>query len=99
MYCKNCGQEIPDNSTTCMYCGRLTSGNSEQSKTWIGVLLGLFLGIIGLIIGLCIYPNNSLERSSFIKGWSITFVITIILSIIVYFACYTYILNIYSYFL
>lgn len=39
----------------------------NESKTGIGVVLGLFLGIIGLIIGICIYPEGTVARKTFIK--------------------------------
>ena len=67
---------------------------NNNSKTSVGVILGLLLGLIGLIIGLCIYPTDSYERSSFLKGWAIAFVISIILSVIFYFVGYSYLLAI-----
>ena len=95
MFCRRCGKYNPDNRKDCGYCGGPLSQYPPQqnnyqdyssygvSKTGIGVLLGLFLGLIGLIIGVCIYPSGSYERQTFIKGWLIIFVIEIVLSIIV----------------
>ncbi len=55
--------------------------NSHVEKiVYFGVLLGL-LGLIGLVIGLCLYTEKS-ERESFIKGWVIMFVIEIFVCII-----------------
>lgn len=62
----------------------------NESKTGIGVVLGLFLGIIGLIIGICIYPEGTVARKTFIKAWAWTFgvtaVVAVVIVIIFYFA-------------
>lgn len=50
---------------------------SQESKTVMGVLFALFLGAIGLLIGMCMYPQNSYERKTFVSGWVTTFVICI----------------------
>lgn len=50
---------------------------SQESKTTMGVLFALFLGVIGLLIGMCMYPQNSYERKTFVSGWIKTFVICI----------------------
>ena len=91
MYCKYCGKELNDDAEVCVYCGRSTGRQNVQksyevgeSKKGIGVLLGLFLGLIGLIIGLCLYPANTEERSTFLKGWVLAFVIEIIAIIFLY---------------
>lgn len=54
----------------------------NNSKTSIGVVLGLFLGFIGLIIGLLLYNNENESRQTFIKGWVIGFVVCIVLAFI-----------------
>lgn len=53
-----------------------------QSKTGVGVLLSLFLGILGLIIGLLLYPSGSYERETFISGWLKCFIVCIIIGVI-----------------
>ena len=67
MFCKYCGKEIDDNAVVCINCGSATdklqekaTGLSGESKTGLGALLGIFLGLIGLIIGLCFYPSGSI---------------------------------------
>ena len=50
---------------------------SQESKTTMGVLFALFLGVIGLLIGMCMYPQNSYERKTFVSGWIKTIVICI----------------------
>lgn len=91
MFCKNCGKEVSDNAVVCIHCGAAIDKNptrtlSGESKTGLGALLGVFLGIIGLIIGLCMYPAESVERKTFIKGWGIAFAISVGVLFIIYFA-------------
>ena len=77
MYCKKCGKEINDDAAVCVHCGRAVeqevAKDHSQPKTGIGVLMGLFLGFIGLIIGICLYPEGTIARKTFIKSWCITF--------------------------
>lgn len=97
MHCKKCGKEIDDGVTFCKYCGCdidnsnsktvYNTGSTQSSKKTTGILLGLFLGIIGLIIGICLYPNESEERKTFISGWVRGFVIGIIISVVIGFGC------------
>jgi len=88
MFCKNCGKEINENAAVCIHCGCAVEKKQEEkpefqeSKKGMGVLLGLFLGIIGLIIGICIYPANTTARSTFIKGWGIAFAISVGFSVL-----------------
>ena len=87
MYCKTCGKEIRDDAVVCIHCGseiKKTSSLDGTPKTGLGVLLALFLGIIGLIIGLCLYPADSVERKTFMKGWGITFAVSVALLVILY---------------
>lgn len=42
--------------------------NSKNKKT-LGIVLSVFFGVLGLIIGLCAYPYNSEERKTFVSGW------------------------------
>ena len=87
MYCRTCGKEINDNAVICPHCGCAT-GNApnvpfeQRNKKTTGILLGLFLGIIGLIIGVCIYPSQTIERDTFMKGWGIGFLIAIGIEIV-----------------
>lgn len=55
----------------------------NESKTGIGVVLGLFLGIIGLIIGICIYPEGTVARKTFIKAWAWTFGVTAVVAVVI----------------
>lgn len=58
-----------------------------QSKTGIGVICALFLGLIGLLIGFLLYkhdkPNMEYEWKTFFKGWLITFCVAVGVSIVV----------------
>ncbi|MBQ9485755.1 MAG: zinc ribbon domain-containing protein, partial [Clostridia bacterium] len=57
MYCKYCGKEINDDADVCVHCGRSTNRipspekETGETKAGVGILLCLFLGLIGLIIG------------------------------------------------
>ncbi len=83
MYCKHCGKEIADNAVVCIHCGcsvvDIPAQNPEhlESKKGTGILLGLFLGLIGLIIGVLMYPSGTVARTTFIKGWFIGLIIDI----------------------
>lgn len=90
MFCPKCGAQVDDEADVCVHCGRSLKQKVEEkpeyaeSKTGIGVLLGLFLGLIGLIIGICIYPENTVARKTFIKAWGITFGVSIAVIIVFY---------------
>ena len=58
--------------------------STPSSKTGLGFVLGLFLGVIGLIIGIFMLQQNEYERKTFIKGWVISLVISIVF-VVVYF--------------
>ena len=103
MYCKNCGKEVNDNAVICVHCGvaleQKKNGLSGESKTSLGALLGVFLGLIGLIIGLCMYPSDSVERKTFIKGWGIAFAISFVICIILYFTVFASLFATLSYYM
>lgn len=83
MYCQKCGKEIDDEAVICVHCGCEIQNSSknkkefQESKTTEGVLLGLFLGLIGLVIGIVMYPEGTVARKTFIKAWLTTFLIYI----------------------
>lgn len=87
MFCKKCGEEINNEAVVCPKCGCSTKQENidpkfRESKTGIGVLMGLFLGIIGLIIGIVIYPEGTVARKTFIKAWLTTFLICFAIGVI-----------------
>ena len=57
-----------------------------KSKKGVGILLCMFLGLLGLIIGVLLYPSGSYERTTFIKGW-LTWVVVLVLLIVAAFVC------------
>lgn len=68
------------------------------SKKGLGLLLGFFTGIIGLIIGICLFQNDY-ERKTFINGWLTAFFIGLglaVLSLIIYFAFIGSLINSFS---
>ena len=83
MYCQKCGEEIKDEAVICPKCGCETNVKKSQQqyldepKTGMGVLFALLLGLIGLIVGICLYKDGTVARKTFIKGWLITFGISI----------------------
>ena len=96
MYCVRCGKYNPDHMNKCGYCGGQLSEtkpnvNNEsatnhlygESKTVVGVLLCLFLSVIGLVIGLLLYTSDTYERSSMLKGWLKCFIVQIVLGVII----------------
>ncbi len=101
MYCKNCGKEINENAAVCIHCGVAVTREPKvsedlcESKTGMGVLLALLLGLIGLLIGFIIYPEGTIARKTFMKGWLVTFVISLAFCIVAYAAVYFLILTVY----
>lgn len=82
MYCQKCGAKLTENANFCHKCGCATDEQIESQKqkfskpkTGIGVLLALFLSSIGLLIGLILYPDETVARKTFLKAWTITFII------------------------
>ena len=53
-----------------------------EKKTGLGVVCGLFLGLVGLIIGLMLYPDGTISRKTFMKGWMIAFFVELGVSLI-----------------
>lgn len=98
MFCRRCGKYNSEDNTVCTHCGEPLEKNdnngfnynqqrnyyqSAESKTGLGFLCGLFLGLIGLIIGLCLYPSNTTERETFIRGWGWSLLVGFVVGIIV----------------
>ncbi len=56
--------------------------NENHNKKGVGILLGGFFSLIGLLIGILLYEKNEEEKSTFIKGWIVGFVISIVVGVI-----------------
>ena len=94
-YCPYCG-EITNSSANANTQINNNGGNFSQpsnnnngaeynvSKAGIGVIMSLFLGLLGLIIGVLIYPSGTVARKTFVKGWLITWAVCSILVVIFY---------------
>ena len=89
MFCKRCGKYNPDKEPKCKYCGgELTQMQNNQPSyndedhTVLGVLMCLFVGLPGLIIGLCIF-RNGYARESFVTGWLRCLVWTILIALLI----------------
>ena len=94
MFCPKCGKEIEDDAVICVHCGRPLEMNyhvhnqnqvrpeHNEPKTGLGVLMGLFLGVIGLLIGVIMFPEGTVARKTFMKAWIITFIIVTVISVV-----------------
>ena len=76
MFCNNCGKEIDNKAEICANCGVRVKEvpiaerqEYKESKTALGFWLGVLIGLIGLIIGICSYPEGTVSRKTFMKGW------------------------------
>lgn len=92
IYCKNCGQKNDVNEKFCTNCMAKLNGKEHDSeynepKNGVGFSLGIFLGLIGLVIGLCLYPFGSVSRKTFINSWGIGFFVWVCVFIIVIISC------------
>ena len=81
--CQSCRNVIPKNSIYCPICKKMADtqpvqySNSSQGSYGAGWALGFFLGLIGLIIGLCI------DKSETKRGAIAGFIVAVVLSFIV----------------
>ena len=88
MYCPKCGEQIEDEAVICPKCGCETgiktkkNSTDGESKAGIGCLFCLFLNLIGLIIGICMYPSGTKDRETFVRGWLTTFFVCIAIVIV-----------------
>lgn len=89
MFCPKCGKEVDENTDVCINCGKILDLSTEKEynkpKTDLGILTGIFLGIIGLIIGICLFPEKTIARKTFVKSWLLTFLTTISVFVLIYF--------------
>ena len=86
MFCKNCGEKINDNAEICIHCGvRIKDtpiaekAEYKENKTTLGFWLGVLIGLIGLIIGICSYPQGTVSRTTFLKGWLYSLIVPAVL--------------------
>ncbi len=55
----------------------------EESKAFWGGVCNILFSVIGLIIGLLIYPYQSYARGTFIKGWITMFILKMIAAFVI----------------
>lgn len=90
MFCSKCGNEILDEAVICPKCGCETAVKKaekkepDEPKTGMGILFALLLGLIGLVIGLCLYKENTIARKTFLKAWGITYGVFVVIAIIIF---------------
>lgn len=58
--------------------------NLKNSKLDMGILFAAIFGLIGLFIGLKLYPAATTERKTFLTGWSNAFVTLLVITIIIF---------------
>ena len=91
MFCTACGKYNPDGTKECKYCGcgYLTKTPTKKSntskhsvdKSGFGIVMSIFLGVIGLLIGwYSTYDTD--ERESFVSGWIKGFWIQLVIAIV-----------------
>ena len=86
MYCKTCKRFDTVKAEKCSYCGS-TDVEKElprrpyTNKHTLAVFMSLFLGALGLIIGLLVFKKGD-ERETFIEGWIVGYFALVILSLI-----------------
>jgi len=85
-FCGSCGEKIHESAVVCPKCGCSQTGGTNpedsESKKGIGIICGIFLGLIGLIIGYCCYKENTYARKTFMEGWKKAFFTCLIISIV-----------------
>ncbi len=95
-FCSNCNSELV------VYKKTSRGGRSKDyyrvihSKSGMGVLFCFLFGIPG-IFGLFMYPSDSYERQSFIKGWRNTLIVTVILLIVMLIIYFVVIMRLFTY--
>ena len=97
-FCPNCGAKVGSTSInekkmsdkdSFIYKDSVVSEKSSnnEEKNAVGAWLGI-LSIIGLLIGLCMYPPKTIARRSFLRSWSISFfIVTTVLCMVTLAVC------------
>lgn len=101
MFCRKCGQEIDDEAVVCIHCGCATKDEQKkiddptynQPKTGMGVVMALFLGLIGLLFGVFMYPEGTVARKTFMKAWITTFLVSIAVIVVFYIIIFALVLG------
>ncbi len=75
MYCGNCKKFDTEKTEKCKYCP------STKLARALGVVLSLYLGPLGLAIGLRICPEGQ-ERKTLIGGWIIGYFVWTAIAVI-----------------
>lgn len=53
---------------------------NDHNKKALGVVLGIFFGLIGLLIAMCAYPDNTEERKTCVDGWVTGFIVSLFIA-------------------
>lgn len=71
-------QQLSQNNTPTQNTEKI---KKTSSAVWAGVLLGVFVGLLGLI-GLLFYSDED-DRQEFIRGWTVPFYIRLFLEVLI----------------
>ncbi len=90
MFCKRCGKQIPDGSTTCPQCGTYLASTISayrgESNTiaLIGFIFSFFIPLVGLICSIIGYKksNYTYDRRELAIAGIVISVLSIVLTII-----------------
>jgi hypothetical protein len=86
-YCRNCGNEVDDRSTTCPSCGQPTKSTPTTYQSSISDNGGFLWGLLGFcvpIAGLVIYLIWKEERPNNAKAAGTGALVSVILGVVFY---------------
>ena len=84
MFCKKCGNEIPDNAITCQNCGCNVNDNPLDSGNLGYSLLGCCIPIAGLILYFVWKDQKPKNAKRCIQGFFVSVIIFIIYYVLVF---------------
>ena len=81
-YCGESTQSAPQNQPQIQPSNNnANNASNNESKSVIGVIMAFFLGILGLVIGVLMYPADTVARKTFVKAWAITWLVFIVVTV------------------
>lgn len=82
-YCVHCGAQVEDEAVVCIHCGCPCDTKKKEKSlrgTTLGVLLGIFAGVIGLV--LCIILGDEKCKNGAIKAFITVSIVELCLALI-----------------
>ena len=82
MFCTSCGSEINDQAVICVKCGVKTRNSSGKKSRGLYIVLGLFLGGLGIHNFYAGYNGKGIAQLLiFLFGWLVLFIPNLIVLI------------------